>query len=415
MKIRTTAAVIVGVTALAATTLTSAALATPPDAALAERGCAALASRVDAIAGTGPVFLASYEQTNSPALTGAAFVYDNALAAIALTACGRHPQANRIAQALALAATHDRADTSQARLRNVYRAGPQTTPPPPHGWWDPTRRQWMEDSYQTGTATGNVAWAGLALLTVARGGNDPSLIPAARHLGKWVLDHMNDGKSGGGYAGGIHGDGAAAHPVGWKSTEHNIDLAALFGWMARLDGGNAPWTAAADQARAFVDWAWISGGGHFLTGTLPDGVTPNRATSGLDAQFWPQLLDSAPGQWAAALDYAQSKHGVAGGFDFNDDRDGLWVEGTAQGALALWAVKRPQPARALLAGLSQFQSPTGLWWASREDRITTGLAIGPDSTTADFFYFRIPHLGATAWVVLAGLGWNPMTGAIIAE
>jgi len=49
-------------------------------------------------------------------------------------------------------------------------------------------------------------------------------------------------------------------------------------------------------------------------------------------------------------------------------------------------------------------------WATPEARLGTGLAIGPDSVTADFFYFHVPHLGATAWAVIAALGWNPLTG-----
>ena len=34
----------------------------------------------------------------------------------------------------------------------------------------------------------------------------------------------------------------------------------------------------------------------------------------------------------------------------------------------------------------------------------------PTGTVPDFFYYRRPHLGATAWAVLAETGWNPFTG-----
>jgi hypothetical protein len=43
-------------------------------------------------------------------------------------------------------------------------------------------------------------------------------------------------------------------------------------------------------------------------------------------------------------------------------------------------------------------------------RLTTGLALAPDSRDADFVYWRRPHLGATAWAVLAAKRWNPFTG-----
>jgi hypothetical protein len=42
--------------------------------------------------------------------------------------------------------------------------------------------------------------------------------------------------------------------------------------------------------------------------------------------------------------------------------------------------------------------------------LTTGLGLSPASTTDDFYYYRLPHLGATAWAALAAVGWNPFTG-----
>src|SRR5690606_20158671 len=60
---------------------------------LAVTQCALLAARVDAIAGSGPLLLRSYDEPvaggidNDDALRTAAFSYDNALAVIALTAC----------------------------------------------------------------------------------------------------------------------------------------------------------------------------------------------------------------------------------------------------------------------------------------------------------------------------------------
>jgi hypothetical protein len=48
--------------------------------------------------------------------------------------------------------------------------------------------------------------------------------------------------------------------------------------------------------------------------------------------------------------------------------------------------------------------------ATGSPKLTTGLEIGPDSTSNDFFYFPRPHLGATAWAVLASQGWNPFIG-----
>jgi hypothetical protein len=56
------------------------------------------------------------------------------------------------------------------------------------------------------------------------------------------------------------------------------------------------------------------------------------------------------------------------------------------------------------------RTPSGLLNATRVDRLTTGLSIGPDSPQPDFFYFRRPHLAPTAWACFAALGWNPFAG-----
>ena len=121
-------------------------------------------------------------------------------------------------------------------------------------------------------------------------------------------------------------------------------------------------------------------------------------------------MPDAPASWRRAVSGAQDRLAVPGGFDFNEDRDGLWVEGTAQAALTLKALGRAGEANPLLETLGGQISPSGYLFAAREPRITTGIAIGPASTEPDFFYHRRPHLGATAWGALAALGWNPFTG-----
>ncbi|WP_448205983.1 hypothetical protein [Azospirillum sp. sgz302134] len=386
--------------------------------ALAAKACGVLAARVEEISGSGPLFLRSYDssfgigQTSEPALGNAAFTYDNALAAIALVACGKTAQALRIGEALLSATTLDRARL-KGRLRNAYRAGAQNQKPiPPMGWWDVTANRWFEDPYQVGTATGNVAWAGLALMTLGDATGETRFRAGAAELARWVVEHTRDPRGPGGFNGGVQGFDDAPQPLTWKATEHNTDLAALFAWLERTrTPGN--WPEAGKAARGFLDAMWTAGESHFPTGTAPDGVTVNRATSGLDAQLWPLLLPGAPEGWRAALDYAERAHGVDGGFDFNDDRDGMWVEGTAQAALAYRAVGRPADADRLLAEVAKEVSPGGYIWATRPERITTGLALGPDSKTDDFYYYRRPHLGATAWAALAAVGWNPFTGETV--
>ncbi|HSX60628.1 MAG TPA: hypothetical protein VLF18_10550 [Tahibacter sp.] len=373
---------------------------------VASRACTAMKSRVDAVPGSAPVLLRSYDAADRaatidlPALRTAAFTYDNALAVIALLACGHRAEATRIGAALERAAMRD------TRLRNTYRAGAVADAVLPNGWWDAAQNRWLEDAYQSGTATGNVAWAALALLALHDATGETRWRDAAARLARWVIDTTRDAAPAGGFSGGIDGFDAAPVRLGWKSSEHAIDLIAVFGRLAdsKVEGG---WRGHAAHARRFLDSQWDDGSGHFLIGTLPDGRTPNRATSALDVQWWSQLLPAVPDTWRRAIRYAERVHAVGAGFDFNEDRDGIWLEGTAQAALAYRVVGEGENARRCLAEIAAQFSAGGYVFATREPRMTTGLALGPASTSADAYYYRRPHLGATAWAALAALGRNP--------
>jgi hypothetical protein len=131
----------------------------------------------------------------------------------------------------------------------------------------------------------------------------------------------------------------------------------------------------------------------------------------LDVQLWPWMaIPDASAQWRSALNFAATHLAVEGGFDFNGDRDGLWVEGTAQASLAYRIAGDPLRSAQLLTTLEADRTPSGFLNATRAGRVSTGLSIDPTKTEADFFYFRRPHLGATAWATLAATAWNPFTG-----
>lgn len=377
---------------------------------VAMKACSAIAGRVDSVAGTAPLLLRSYDaaqgatESDEPALRTAAFTYDNALAVIALLACDRSAQAVRIGAALERAALQD------ARLRNTYRAGPVDDKVLPNGWWDATQKRWVEDGHQSGTSTGNVAWTALALLALHDASGAAHWRDTAVKLANWVVSNTHESAGSGSFSGGIDGFDAVPIRLRWKSTEHAIDLDALF---TRLKGEEVAgdWLAQAAHARQFIDSQWDAQSGHFLIGSMPDGTTPNRATSALDVQWWSQLLPDANPEWRRAIDYAERHHAVDAGFDFNDDRDGEWLEGTAQGALAYRVARMPERAQRCLAEIASQFSSGGYVFATREARITTGLATGSASASADFYYYRRPHLGATAWAALAALDRNPYRAA----
>lgn len=378
-------------------------------------GCDALVHQVSSIAGDGPVFLQSYEaaggQPLAPALQNAAFVYDNALASIALVACGKPDDARRIADALVLASTHDR-HYHDGRLRNAYRAGAASHDPLElPGWWDAPARRWNEDAYQVGSATGNVAWAALALMTAYEATHDRRYLDAASSLMNWVAVNTYDAGPPGGFIGGYFGEEPQPLRQSWKSTEQNVDAYAAFSWLARSTG-DSHWTAQATHARDFITAMWDARDGRFAIGTQNDGRTLNAGPSALDAELWPliALPDSSASGWERSIDWTMQHHRAGAGLGFNAQPDGVWTEGTGQAALVLQARGRSEDAAPLWNVLLSQSAPSGLLYATPNERIRTGLAIGPTSKSADFYYFHLPHLGATAWAVLAAAGWNPFAG-----
>jgi hypothetical protein len=275
------------------------------------------------------------------------------------------------------------------------------------GWWDGKQNIWAEDPAQDGTSTGNVAWAALALLTLHQATKQEPFLADAEHLIDWVIANVS---SGSGFRGGFHGYDPQQVRLTWISTEHNVDVYAAATWLFRLTN-ERKYADAASQARRFLERAFDVD--HFLLGTKPDGSLNDSGMLALDVQLWPWMaIPDAPAQWRSALNFAATHLAVQDGFDFNGDRDGLWVEGTAQASLAYRIASDPRRSAQLLVTLEAERAPSGFLYATREARVSTGLSIDPTGTAteADFFYFRRPHLGATAWATLAATAWNPFTG-----
>lgn len=381
--------------------------------------CAALDQAVTSQP-AGPVLLPSYPALNGQpapilALRGVAFTYDNALASIALFACGKAASARRIADALVFATQHD-PEYQDGRLRNAYAAGPVGLPSMKlPGYWSVERNAWNQDAYQVSSATGNQAWAALALLEAFRQSGEASYLEATRKVLHWSQKNTYDEQSPAGFSGGYYGYFSQQVQQNWKSTEHNVDLAAA--WSA-LDAV-APDADSAQQARIarqFVSSQWDAGEGRFLIGTGADGQTSDRVRSGLDAQIWPLIaLQDPPKDWRRVFSFIDRAHRAGDGYGFNRDPDGLWTEGTAQAAAVAQLNGLSDKAQPLWGVLLDQQASEGWLFATPAPRISTGLAIGPDSITNDFFYYHLPHLGATAWAAIAATGVNPFTGSMEAD
>jgi hypothetical protein len=345
----------------------------------------AISTALDNIPGEA-AFLPSYPGADTPQpLQNVAFLYDNALAAIVLNATGHVDAAKRIGNAILFALDHDRF-WHDGRLRNAYRAGAvDSIPAALPGYWNQTARLWSEDAYQVGSASGNIAWAAIALLHLAP--QSQRYADGARRLGDWLTAHTDDD----GTVGGFFGEEPNPTPQNWHSTEHNIDAYAVL---------NALGQPRALACRACVARAFDPARGCFVMGDTSQ-------TSALDASLWPLLaFADAPPDWKRSLDYVRAHFQAEGGLGFRENPDGIWTEGTAQGALTYALMGQADFAAMLLARLDAMRAEDGYLRAATHE-IRTGLAIGPASTSDDFHYFPLPHLGATAWAALAFARVNP--------
>ncbi|WP_298215240.1 hypothetical protein [Acidocella sp.] len=344
--------------------------------------------------GDGPVLLNSYLVRTGPRAddfdltqANAAYVYDNALAGLLLLAAGQEAQARRIGAALALAQAHDR-KFHDGRLRNAYAAGPVATPAKLPGFWNVQARQWDEDPYQTGTATGPVAWA--MLLWAALGMTGP-----ANAAGNFLNAALRAPL---GYYGGLYGFDTAQLRLGWRSTEQNLDLAVAFARLGRA--GDAA------HARAFVAAAYDKKRGIFMAGLTPEGA-PN-AMLAADAGIWPYLAGLGDAA-SASRAIAHLRHGF--GIGFSTASDGIWLEGTAFAALALARMRDPM-AKDFLRTIAANLSPQGYVYATVAPELSTGLTVGPSLRPGlperPFNYYRRPSLSATGWAALAALEHDPI-------
>jgi hypothetical protein len=227
------------------------------------------------------------------------------------------------------------------------------------------------------TATGNQAWAGLALVALGHRA-------AAERAAEWIAETQASAL---GFRGGV---GDQGRQLGWKSTEHNADAVALFASLG--------WSEQAESAASFL--ASMFDGEHFVTGTLDDGVTRNPRPLPLDAQLWPDL---ATGLYPAAVQWARGALSADGGVSYSDaDRSAVWLEGTAQLAVALQVrgLDASEPLERVWLAQRSGQNADGYGvLAARRDGLRTGVG---DTLSATL------HTGTTAWAVLAGLGVNPL-------
>jgi autotransporter-associated beta strand protein len=269
---------------------------------------------------------------------GHSYLYDNAVAIMALLATGDATAQTTAGQIAAACIATVRSDGSYYNQRNSgHVLDGNGTPLSP---WDDTQ------------TLGDNAWFGLALIDLYGNTGTLSYLNAARAVSDWAETDLKATGTLGGYYGGFDTHGTA---YTWRSTEHNIDLFALNRELAiALAGQNnsaAPtYAARASYAGNFVMDMYDSTGGKFWTGTAA-GDTINESSVPLDVQLWASLALPLSGQYVGAIDWSkplswaetnlQATDGAFSGFKYSNEQtatNDVWFEGTGQAAV-LYAVQ----------------------------------------------------------------------------
>ncbi|MDR1527716.1 MAG: hypothetical protein LBS46_08645 [Dysgonamonadaceae bacterium] len=386
-----------------------------------------------------PVFPASYEAVpldqEGYFINSVAYSYDVAMTILALSYAGKDEQACKVADGLLFALSNDRKfDVSERGVRNGYSAGNPVSPP---GWvsasgqspfakltgfFDIESQQWWEDYYSDSYSTGNNAWAIIAFLEVWRQSEETKYLEAACTIADYIYtlkDEIN-----GGFKGGWEGFDDDQQNAAYISTEHCIDIYSAFSQLANeleksnyiLSGGrNAPfYRNEAAHARTFVMRMYDPEQGLFYTGTKSDGST-NKDVYPLDVNTWGLMaFHNDPAiDVSSILSTIESKFAVNGMYDFNDDRDGVWWEGSLQKIIVEKVIGNVAKYEEQLAIANAAAEEDGSITAADHDGVTTGIWLegaNPDGTPKgnEWKYNKRIHTGATAWLALAQLGRNPL-------
>jgi hypothetical protein len=303
-------------------------------------------------------------------------------------------------------------------------------------------------SFFQGSAVGDVAWPGIALAQLyARTGLKKYLdgaVKAATFIETTTRDNVNVPP--GGY---YFGNGQTN-----KSTEHNIDVYALFTMLARLTHDNS-WLDGAQHARAFVEAMFDAPSGHFWTGTSdPTHIFFDNSPE--DVQTWSYLAFRDP-RFAVSVDWVKTNLATTDtSFAFNNgwanntalkirvngmtfaslsklgtvlgdpsvDADAVWIEGTGHLIAALLfrrlSAEKDLPsfhgdlnlALQLIENVQVAQNSLGAGQTVNGQALVVGQGLtastSPLNTGFGFNYFPFLHIGATSWYLMGAQGENPL-------
>ena len=349
-----------------------------------------------------------------------AYLYDNAVALIALSDAGADWHAQKIADAIVFAQAHDRA-FDDGRLRNTYVSGDPKSDSGRSitarkitirlpGFWQDGR--WQEDFYTVSTSTGNMAWTILALCAATK--NAPAdkreeYLEAATRAADFILTLKS---SDGGFTAGYEGWDDDQVKVTYKSTEHNIALICAFTALADAvaehnPGKSAGYREASEYAKAFVFSTYDKKLHCFYTGTEDDGKTISEGVIPLDTNTLTilALADELEDVYSI-LSFVENRMSVGDGFDFSaGDLDGIWNEGTAQMAACYSLLGDAEKYDKIMLYLKTQAGKDGGIPAADRDGVSTGfVVVGSDIL---WEYNNSESIAATSWYAFAQMNGSP--------
>jgi hypothetical protein len=384
-------------------------------------------------------------------LLSTSFVYDNAVVINALLERGDPANQQRallLGQSLLYAQQND--SSGDGRVRQAY----FVNQPDANGvFLTPA----LAPFFFIGSATGDMAWVGMALAHLFSHSGQRQFLNGAVRLGQWILNNTSSTSGAGGFTAGVDSNN---NPLTYKSTEHNIDVFAFFTMLARLTGDSS-WATQAQHARSFIQAMFNAASDFLWTGTLTDGVTINTSAIPEDVNTWSflALQDEA---LAGSVDWAKTNlavtdtpqtfnNSVAGNkvrisgvtytsfaqhppivnndftpsdpFSTPPNPNSVWLEGTAHVAAALRARNLPaeldlpgfsgdrNTASGLLLNVLGAQATQGAGQTCAGQPILAGTGVLAASSELNtgfgFSYKPFLHIGATGWFAIAAQAGNP--------
>lgn len=350
----------------------------------------------------------SYEDGDRVAGDNAAFLYDQALAILVYCALAQNDST-----------TADRYHVNAEQIMRTLGRYQNADGSFPFAWIHKDERI---RPINRARYTGANAWLLMAMNRFEEQfGDSITFRGSATRLGNWIMGQLDfPEKTRWAVKGGLNADD---QQLTFRSVEHNLDVYAALAYFGYLTG-EIKYQCAALFIRYWLNaYGWDDGTGHFMRGE-------NDPVATMDVNPWGVLALGIRGEgdrdlmrgldwalmncrtthaWEGHWDPHPQLTGTVDGFDFNDDCDVVWVEGTESMALALHLAGQDSLAQYFHYQMARLFYPTndgGLPYATNAGTIA---ADDPDRSTT------YPSVAATAWFIFKEFNYNPFAIPVAAH